>query len=80
MLLLQCSREFKPGAVTAIAKFEGDPRVSISSGKATVFFLELMRFYGNSEAAITAMHICTGSRHVASAAIAKAEKNSPGSC
>ena len=31
-------REFKPGAVTAIAKFEGDPRVSNSAGEAASIF------------------------------------------
>ena len=33
-----CVREFKPGAVTAIAKFEGDPRVSNSAGEAASIF------------------------------------------
>jgi hypothetical protein len=33
-----CALEFKPETVTAIAKFEGDPRASNSSGESTGFF------------------------------------------
>ena len=60
-----CAQEFKPGIVTCIAKLEGDPRASNSLGEAAGFFLELLRFYKNREANITAVHICAGSRHIA---------------